>query len=62
MKQSNTNDIEKLKRSEYVKSYQNLGQDKYIMSIAEEGIEDYFDQLDEYQVNSSSNFSSPLIA
>ncbi|SNS49226.1 hypothetical protein SAMN05421640_0373 [Ekhidna lutea] len=48
MAQSNTIDIEKLKRSEYVKSYQDLGQDEYIMNIAEEGIEDYLKQLDEY--------------
>ncbi len=34
-----------IKRSEYEKSYRELGDDEEIMSIAEEGLKDYSDQL-----------------
>ena len=39
--------LDQLNRAEYVKSYQQAAQDDDIMSIAEEGMEDYLKQLAE---------------
>jgi predicted transcriptional regulator len=39
--------LDQLKRAEYIQSYKQAGQDEDIMSIAEEGMEDYLKQLDE---------------
>ena len=38
--------LDQLKRAEYVKSYKLAGQDDDIMSIAEEGMAEYFIQLE----------------
>jgi len=38
--------LEHLKRAAYIKSYQSAQDDKDILSIAEEGMEDYFKQLE----------------
>ncbi len=38
--------LDQLNRAEYVKSYKQAGQDKEIMSIAEEGITEYFKNLE----------------
>jgi hypothetical protein len=38
--------LDQLNKAEYAKSYRILGEDDDIMSIAEEGMEDYFNQLD----------------
>ena len=45
MKNQENIDQDLMKRSEYEASYRELGNDDYIMSIAEEGLEDYSDQL-----------------
>jgi predicted transcriptional regulator len=39
--------LDQLNRAEYIKSYQRAGEDADIMAIAEEGMEDYFKQLEE---------------
>ncbi len=39
--------LDQLNRAEYVKSYKRAAQDAEIMSIAEEGMEDYLKQLEE---------------
>ena len=39
--------LDQLNRAEYVKSYKLAGQDEDIMSIAEEGMEDYLKQIDQ---------------
>ncbi len=39
--------IDQLNRAEYVKSYKEAAKDADIMSIAEEGMEDYLKQLEE---------------
>ncbi len=38
--------LNQLNRAEYVKSYKQAGNDKNILEMAEEGMEDYFKQLD----------------
>lgn len=38
--------LDQLTRAEYVKSYKQAGNDLDILKIAEEGMEDYFKQLD----------------
>jgi predicted transcriptional regulator len=38
--------LDQLTRAEYVKSYKQAGSDTDILEIAEEGMEDYFKQLD----------------
>lgn len=38
--------LDQLNRAEYVKSYKQAAEDKDILSIAEEGMEDYLKQLD----------------
>ena len=37
--------LEQLNRAEYIKSYKRAADDKDVLSIAEEGMEDYFQQL-----------------
>lgn len=39
--------LDQLTRAEYIKSYRQAGQDVEIMLIAEEGMEDYLEQLEE---------------
>ncbi len=39
--------LDQLKRAEYIQSYKQAGQDVDIMAVAEEGIEDYFKQLED---------------
>jgi hypothetical protein len=39
--------LDQVKRAEYIQSYKHAGQDANIMSIAEEGMEDYFKQLED---------------
>lgn len=39
--------LDQLNKVEYVKSYKKAGKDADIMSIAEEGMEDYFQQISE---------------
>ena len=39
--------LEQLNKAEYIKSYKRATDDKDILSIAEEGMEDYFQQLNE---------------
>ena len=39
--------LDQLNRAEYVRSYKQAGQDAEIMSIAEEGMEDYLKQFEE---------------
>jgi len=39
--------IDQLNRAEYVKSYKEAAKDADIMSIAEEGMEDYLKQIEE---------------
>ncbi len=38
--------LDQLNRAEYVKSYKQAGEDINILKMAEEGMEDYFRQLD----------------
>lgn len=38
--------LEHLEKAEYIKSYQQASEDKDILLIAEEGMEDYFKQLE----------------
>lgn len=38
--------LDQLTRAEYIKSYKQAGSDSDILEIAEEGMEDYFKQLD----------------
>lgn len=38
--------LDQLNRAEYVKSYKQAGSDSDILEMAEEGMEDYFKQLD----------------
>ncbi len=38
--------LDQLNRAEYVKSYKQAGNDTNILEMAEEGMEDYFKQLD----------------
>ena len=45
MKQTICTYIDQLNRAEYAKSYKFLEDDDCIIRIAEEGIDDYFDQL-----------------
>ncbi|MEX1001534.1 MAG: ribbon-helix-helix domain-containing protein [Crocinitomicaceae bacterium] len=39
--------LDQLNRAEYVKSYKKLAADTDVLSMAEEGMEDYLSQLDE---------------
>lgn len=39
--------LDQLNKAAYVKAYRNLGEDLDILSIAEEGMSDYFTQLEE---------------
>ena len=39
--------LDQLNRAEYIKSYKQAGNDAEIMKIAEEGMTDYFKQLEE---------------
>jgi predicted transcriptional regulator len=39
--------LEHLEKAEYIKSYQQAATDKDILSIAEEGLEDYLSQIKE---------------
>jgi hypothetical protein len=39
--------LEQLNKAEYVRSYRQLANDKDVLSIAEEGMADYFKQLEE---------------
>ena len=39
--------LDQLNRAEYISSYQKANEDKDILAIAEEGMEDYFKQLEE---------------
>ncbi|MFW5755874.1 MAG: ribbon-helix-helix domain-containing protein [Tangfeifania sp.] len=39
--------LDQLNRAEYIKSYKQAGNDAEIMKIAEEGMADYFKQLEE---------------
>lgn len=39
--------LDQLNKAAYVKAYRNLGEDLEILSIAEEGMSDYFTQLEE---------------
>lgn len=39
--------LDQLNKAAYVKAYKNLSEDNDILSIAEEGMADYFTQLDE---------------
>ena len=39
--------LDQLNRAEYIKSYKQAGNDAEIMNIAEEGMTDYFKQLEE---------------
>lgn len=39
--------LDQLKRSEYVRSYKEMAEDTDIMQMAEEGMADYFKQLEE---------------
>ena len=39
--------LDQLNRAEYIKSYKQAGSDDEIMKIAEEGMTDYFKQLEE---------------
>ncbi len=39
--------LDQLNRAEYVRSYRKAGSDEDILSIAEEGMEDYLKQLEE---------------
>lgn len=39
--------LEQLNKAEYVRSYRQLADDKDLLSIAEEGMADYFKQLEE---------------
>ncbi len=39
--------LDQLNRAEYVKSYKEAGSDADLMSIAEEGMQDYFTQLED---------------
>ena len=39
--------LDQLNRAEYIKSYKRMAEDEDILSIAEEGMADYFQQLDE---------------
>jgi len=38
--------LDQLNKAEYAKSFQRMAEDKYIISIAEEGMEDYLSQLE----------------
>ena len=40
-------DLDQLNRAEYIKSYKQAAQDAELMSIAEEGMVEYFNQLQE---------------
>lgn len=39
--------LDQLNKAEYAKSYQRMAEDKDIISMAEEGMEDYLSQLEE---------------
>ncbi len=39
--------LEQLNRAEYIKSYKRAAEDEDILTIAEEGMEDYFQQIEE---------------
>ena len=39
--------LEQVKKAAYLKSYKQMAKDEDILSIAEEGMEDYFSQLNE---------------
>ncbi|WP_258105402.1 ribbon-helix-helix domain-containing protein [Marinoscillum sp. MHG1-6] len=39
--------LDQLNKAEYIKSYKQAGQDVDIMNIAEEGMADYFKQIEE---------------
>ncbi|MFZ2907384.1 MAG: ribbon-helix-helix domain-containing protein [Cyclobacteriaceae bacterium] len=38
--------LEHLEKAEYIKSYQSAAQDKDVLSLAEEGLEDYLRQIE----------------
>lgn len=38
--------LDQLNRAEYIKSYKTLSEDQDLLNIAEEGMEDYLQQLD----------------
>ncbi|MFT6801618.1 MAG: hypothetical protein ACJA2N_000796 [Salibacteraceae bacterium] len=38
--------LNQVKKAEYIKSYKNLGNDTDILALAEEGMTDYFTQLE----------------
>lgn len=42
--------LDQLKRAEYVKSYTQAAQDTNVMDIAEEGMADYFNQIEQDNV------------
>ena len=39
--------LDQLNKAEYIKSYRKLAEDRDVLQIAEEGIEDYLSQLEE---------------
>ncbi len=39
--------LDQLKKAEYIRSYRQAGNDSDILTLAEEGMEDYFKQLEE---------------
>ena len=39
--------LDQVKRAEYIQSYKQAGQDEDIMTIAEEGMADYFKQIED---------------
>lgn len=39
--------LKKLKKAEYIRSFQRASQDEEIMTLAEEGMEDYLNMVDE---------------
>ena len=39
--------LEQVKKAEYIKSYKKLAEDTDILELAEEGMEDYFTQLNQ---------------
>lgn len=40
--------LDQIKRAEYIQSYKKAGQDSDIMAIAEEGMENYFKQIEDH--------------
>lgn len=50
MKNEDALDLDLIKKSAYEKSFRELGDDDEIMSIAEEGLQDYVDQIQSFEV------------